>query len=161
MNITSIKQTSLKAAALVAALSAATAGANSFGGSVGSGVSVHYQIDRTATTAIRYGLDLNAVNFNFGALSLGGTVDYLQNFSGSTLGVFVPYYGFGLGAGIRLGDNTGVSLYPHGLLGLKYNITGPWSVFGEVNAGISVGIGSGSNFSFGSGARIGVNYRIN
>lgn len=143
------------------AVSTASA-ANYIGGSVGSGLTLHYQTDTSATTANRFSLNLDASNFNFNNLALGGSYDYLANFPGTTLGGgLTPYYGAGLGAGIYLGDATGVALYPHGTIGLKYNLTGPLSVFGEANAGPVVTFGNGNTgVGFGSGLRVGVNYML-
>ncbi|WP_424950942.1 hypothetical protein [Deinococcus sp.] len=134
---------------------------NYFGGSIGSGLTLHYQSDLDATSAIRYGLNLSALGFNFNTLSLGGGVDYLANISGQNLGGLNPYYGFGLDAGVALGGTTGVSVYPHVLGGLSYNVTAPLGVFAELNAGPSIAIGgSGTGIGFGYGARIGLNYRL-
>jgi hypothetical protein len=144
------------------ALAASTASAaNYLGGSVGSGVTLHYQTDLRASSAVRYGLNLTALNFDFNSLSIGGGVDYLTPFQGQNFNGFGPYYGFGLDAGVYLNSaNSGVSIYPHGLLGLKYNINAPLSVFVEANAGLNIRVGSGGGAGFGSGARIGLNYRL-
>jgi hypothetical protein len=146
---------------LLALTASSASAANYLGGSVGSGLTLHYQSDLTASSAIRYGLNLSAVGFNFGTLSVGGGVDYLSNISGQNFGGLNPYYGFGLDAGVYLGGANGVSVYPHALGGLKYNLSTPLSVFGELNAGpnISVG-GAGTGVGFGFGARIGLNYRL-
>ncbi|MFK7602817.1 hypothetical protein ACI3L1_11460 [Deinococcus sp. SM5_A1] len=155
-----------KAALTILALAAvSTASAATYvGGSIGSGLSVHYQSDLSSTSAIRYGLNLDAVNFNFNALAVNATVDYLADFASiGSLGGFTPYYGVGLGAGAGLGSNLGLSVYPHATLGLRYNVTAPLSVFVEGNAGLNVRVGSGSNTTstgFGSNARIGLNYRL-
>ena len=142
-------------------LSASSALADTYiGGSIGSGLTVHYQSDLSAGSAIRYGLNLDAVSFNFNTLSLGGTVDYLNDFSGQNLGGLSPYYGFGLGAGVSLGSVTGVSVYPHVLGGLSFNVTAPLSVFAELNAGPYISIGTNTDVGFGYGARIGLNYRL-
>ncbi len=151
----------LKLTILVLASASTASAANYVGGSLGSGASVHYQSDLTGTSAVRYGLDLSAVNFNFSQLSLGGTVDYLTDVSGQDFAGLTPYYGFGLGAGVGIGSVTGVALYPHVLAGLKYNIAGPLSVFGELNAGVAISVGSaGTGVGFGSNARIGLNYQL-
>lgn len=144
------------------ALAASTASAaNYVGGSIGSGFTVHYQTDLAAGSAIRYGLNLSAVGFNFGTLSVGGGVDYLSNFSAQNFGGLNPYYGFGLDAGVYIGNATGVAVYPHVLAGLSYNVSEPLSVFGELNAGPSISIGNGATgIGFGYGARIGLNYRL-
>lgn len=155
-----------KAALTLLALAAAStaSAANYVGGSVGSGLSVHYQNDLTSNSAIRYGLNLDAINFNFNALSVNASVDYLADFAAaSSLGGFTPYYGVGLGAGAGLGSNVGLSVYPHATLGLRYNISAPLSVFVEGNAGAYVRVGSGANTTsvgLGSTARIGLNYRL-
>ena len=157
-----MKKVTLTLLALTAVSSASAA--NYIGGSVGSGLSVHYQNDLTTTSAIRYGLNLDAVNFNFNALSVNASVDYLADFAGvGSLGGFTPYYGVGLSAGAGLGANLGLSVYPHANLGLRYNISEPLSVFVEGNLGPYVRIGSGANttnIGFGSTARIGLNYRL-
>ena len=149
----------------LSALSTASA-ANYVGGSIGTGGSIHYQQDRAPGTATRYSLDLNTTGFNFGTLSLGGSVDYLVNIPNQTPSALVPYYGAGLGASVGLNSAAaGVGLYPHVLLGAKYNRSAPLSIFGEVNAGPVVGFAtsggqSGIGFSFGWGARLGLNYML-
>lgn len=149
---------------LLALTAVSTASAASYvGGSVGSGLTLHYQNDLTASSAMRYGLNLDATNFNFKNLSIGGSVDYLGDFStDTTLGGFTPYYGLGLGAGVVLGNGGGFSVYPHGTLGLRYNITDPLSLFVEGNVGpvVSVGGAAAASVSVGAGARIGLNYRL-
>ncbi len=152
----------LKVTTLILASASMASAANYIGGSVGSGLSVHYKSDLTDTSAVRYGLNLDALNFNFGQLAVGGTVDYLSDLSGQNFGGLAPYYGFGLGAGVLLGNVTGVSIYPHALAGLRYNIAdGPLSVFGEVNAGVSVSvISGGTGVGVGTGVRIGLDYQL-
>jgi hypothetical protein len=155
-----MKKTLLSLTVLALAASSASA-ANSLGGSIGSGATIHYQSDINAASAVRYGLNLSAVGFNFGTLSLGGGVDYLSNISGQNFGGLDPYYGFGLDAGVGLGSYTGVSIYPHVLGGLKYSLSAPLSVFGELNAGPNITVASaGTGIGFGFGARIGLNYRL-
>ena len=145
----------------LALVASSASAANYVGGSVGSGGSLHYQSDLSTGSSVRYGLDLNAVNFNFSRISVGGSVDYLTDISNQNFGGLAPYYGFGLGAGVSLGSPTGVSVYPHVLGGLKYDIAStPLSVFGELNVGVSIAIGSSTGVGFGSGARIGLNYRL-
>ena len=158
-----MKKATLTLLALGAVSSASAA--NYVGGSIGSGLSLHYQSDLTSTSAIRYGLNLDAINFNFSALSVNASVDYLADFAaaGGTLGGFTPYYGVGLGAGAGLGANLGLSVYPHATLGLRYNISAPLNVFVEGNAGPYIRVGSGANttnIGFGSTARVGLNYRL-
>ncbi|KQR04542.1 hypothetical protein [Deinococcus sp. Leaf326] len=147
---------SLLALGAVSSASAAT----SLGGSIGSGAALHYQVDNDAVSSTRFGLNLDATNFNFNTLSLGGTVDYLRSAAPGSLGGLNPYYGLGLGAGVSLGGTNAVSVYPHVLGGLSYNVTAPLSVFGELNAGPSITVGSNTSVFFGIGARIGVNYVI-
>ncbi|MFC5846938.1 hypothetical protein [Deinococcus petrolearius] len=147
---------SLLALGAVSSASAAT----SVGGSIGSGGSLFLQRDVDAVSATRYSLDLDATNFDFNNLGLGGTVDYLRRATPGSLGGLNPYYGLGLGAGVSLGGTNSVSVYPHVLGGLSYNVTAPLSVFGELNAGPSIRVGSASSVYFGIGARIGVNYVI-
>ncbi|WP_293912340.1 hypothetical protein [Deinococcus sp.] len=151
------------------ALCASSASAASYvGGSVGSGLTAHYQYDTAKDAALRFGLNLTAVGFNFNTLTLGVGADYLKNF-GSVAGLndLNPYYGFGLDAGLGLGGVNYVALYPHGLVGAKYNLAAsPISIFGELNAGPAFAVGStlGVNvraFSFGIGARLGLNYKLN
>ena len=144
----------------LASVSMASA-ANYVGGSVGSGLSIHYKSDLTDTSAVRYGLDLSALNFNFNQLSVGATVDYLNDLSAQNFGGLSPYYGFGLGAGVGIGSFTGVAIYPHVLAGLKYNLVGgPISVFGEVNAGVGISVGSATSVGIGTGVRIGLDYQL-
>ncbi len=148
---------SLLALGAVSSASAAT----SIGGSIGSGGSLYLQRDVDALSATRYSLDLDATNFDFNSLAVGGTVDYLRNATAGSLGGLNPYYGLGLGAGISLGNsNNNVQLYPHVLGGLSYNVTAPLSVFGELNAGPSIKVGNNTSVFLGIGARIGVNYVI-
>ena len=159
-----MKKTILGLLAITAVSSASAA--SYVGGSVGSGATLHYQTDLTGSSAMRYGLNLDATNFNFNRdnVSVGGSVDYLGDFvgTGSALGGLTPYYGLGLGAGVALGNNGGgVSVYPHGTLGLRYNVTEPLSIFVEGNIGPVITVGSGNSGAyFGSGARIGLNYRL-
>ncbi|MFC3861449.1 hypothetical protein ACFOPQ_11830 [Deinococcus antarcticus] len=149
----------------LSALSTASA-ANYVGGSIGTGGSIHYQQDRAPGTATRYSLDLNTTGFNFGTLSLGGSVDYLMNVPQTTPSALVPYYGAGLGAYVGLGGGVGISVYPHVLLGAKYNVNAtPFSVFGELNAGYAIGFASASGVTVGGsgfnwGARLGLNYML-
>lgn len=134
---------------------------NYFGGSIGSGLTLHYQTDLSNASAIRYGLNLSFVGISSSGLALGGGVDYLNDVSGTNFGGLNPYYGFGLDAAVALGSSTGVAVYPHVLGGLSYNVSAPLSVFGELNAGPSIAIGGGTTgIGFGYGARIGLNYRL-
>jgi len=156
-----MKKTLLTLTALVALASTASA-ANYIGGSIGSGATIHYQSDLTSTSAVRYGLNLSFVGLSSSGLTLGGGVDYLNDVSNQGFGGLNPYYGFGLDAGVALGSVTGVSIYPHVLGGLKYNVSTPLSVFGELSAGPSITVAnSNTGIGFGYGARIGVNYRLN
>ncbi|BBN93417.1 hypothetical protein DEIGR_103099 [Deinococcus grandis] len=160
-----VMKTTLLGLMTLTALSGASA-ATYIGGSVGSGATIHYQTDLTGASAMRYGLNLDATNFDFSRdnVSVGGSIDYLGDFvgTGSALGGLTPYYGLGLGAGVVLGQGGGVSVYPHGTLGLRYNVTDPLSFFVEGNIGprITVGGTNASNTRLGSGARIGLNYRL-
>ncbi|WP_291430104.1 hypothetical protein [Deinococcus sp.] len=157
-----MKKTLLGLLAITAVSSASAA--NYVGGSVGSGATLHYQTDLTGSSAMRYSLNLDATNFNFNYLAVGGSVDYLGDFTGTgaALGGLTPYYGLGLGAGVALGNGGGVSLYPHGTLGLRYNVTDPLSIFVEGNVGPSISVGgtNASRVAVGGGARIGLNYRL-
>ncbi|GAA5501837.1 hypothetical protein Dxin01_01576 [Deinococcus xinjiangensis] len=151
----------------LSALSTASA-ANYVGGSVSikngiGGLNLHYQQDRNATSAMRYSLDLDALNVGSGGVSVGGSVDYLANIPNQTAMTtpITPYYGLGLGAGVALGSGSAVALYPHGVLGAKFQLSNPLSIFAEGNAGPRVVLASGaSNVGFGWGARVGVNYMI-
>lgn len=146
---------------LLALTAVSTAAADSVGGFIGTGAGVYYRNDLTATSSVRYALNLNAVNlFRGGSLGLGGDVAYLGQFpGGQTLAGFNPYYGLGLGADVSLGSNNELSVYPHGLLGLEYQITTPISVFVEGSVGPSLALADGGlDLGFGYGARIGVNY---
>lgn len=142
------------------AVSSASA-ADYIGASVGSGLSLHYQKDLNRSAAMRYSLNLDALGFNFNTLSVGGAVDYLANFPGQNMGGFVPYYGLGLSAGVALGGTNAIGVYPHGTLGLKYQVNTPLSVFVEGNVGPYIGVSGGqTGITFGGGARIGVNYML-
>lgn len=145
------------------ALSGASA-ATYIGGSVGSGATIHYQTDLTGASAMRYGLNLDATSFNFNRLTVGASVDYLGDFvgTGAELGGLTPYYGLGISAGVALGNGSGVLVYPHGTLGLRYNVTDPLSFFVEGSVGpvLTIGGTDQSRVTFGSNARIGLNYRL-
>jgi hypothetical protein len=147
--------------ALLAAASSASA-ASYVGGSIGTGLTVHLQNDLDATSAVRYGLNLDAINlFRGGSLAVGGDVAYLNDITDQDLGGLSPYYGLGLGAYVSLGSPTGVSVYPNGILGLKFQVSDPLSIFVEGSAGPSVSISSGgTGIGFGFGARLGVNYQL-
>lgn len=147
---------------LLALGAVSSAGADAVGGYIGTDAGLFYQSDLTATSAVRYGLNLNAVNlFRGGSLGLGGEVAYLNDLSGQNLGGLNPYYGFGLGADVSLGGVTSVSVYPHALAGLRYDVAGPFSVFVEGNAGARVAVGNvGTGVRLGVGARIGLNYQL-
>ncbi|WP_084051020.1 hypothetical protein [Deinococcus hopiensis] len=138
------------------------AAADSVGGHIGTSAGIHYQSDVSADSAVRYGLNLDAVNlFRGGSVGLGGEVAYLRNAGGDNFGGLNPYYGFGLGIGVSLGAYTGITAYPHALAGLSYNVTGPLSVFVEGNAGVNVGFSNaGSGIAPRVGVRIGLNYRL-
>ncbi|ACO44871.1 hypothetical protein DEDE109153_12745 [Deinococcus deserti] len=155
-----MKKVLLGLMALTAASPALAAGY--VGGSVGSGASLHYQQDLTTNSAMRYSLNLESTGFNFNTLTVGGSVDYLADIpSTSTLGGLTPYYGLGLGIGVAVGNTTGVMVYPHGNLGLRYQVSAPLSIFGEGNVGPSIVVSSaGTGIGFGFGAKIGLNYRI-
>lgn len=146
---------------LLALSAVSAAAADSVGGHIGTTAGVHYQTDLTADSAVRYGLNLNAINlFRGGSVGLGGEVVYLRNI-GQSFGPLSPYYGFGLGIGASVGSYTGVSAYPHVLGGLSYNVAGPISVFVEGNVGPTVAISNaGSGIGLGAGVRVGANYRI-
>lgn len=147
--------------ALAAALATSTAGADRFGAHIGTSSGLQYVQDLPAGSALRYSLNLNAVRlFSGGSLAVGGDVAYLNPFGGSQDGLS-PYYGAGLGADVSLGNTTGFSVYPHGILGVNYALPAPFSLFLEGSAGANIGIGSnGGGVGFGFGARLGVNYRF-
>lgn len=153
----------LTALALGTALTGSAYAANYISASVGTGFTLYYQQDRSDTRALRYGLNLSATGFDFDHLSVGAGVDYLNDFTGRSLGLgLTPYYGYGLDAGVYLGDYSGTVIYPHVLAGLRYNVSTPLSIFGEINAGPAIGIGDDSGGTdFGYGLRLGVNYRLN
>ena len=154
-----MKLTLLATLALAAATSSLAD--NFIGGSIGSGATLHYQSDLSATSAVRYGLNLSFFGISSSGLTLGGGVDYLNTLSSQSYGGLSPYYGFGLDAGVALGNGAGVSIYPHVLGGLSFDVSTPLSVFGEINAGPSITVGSGNTgIGFGYGARIGLNYRL-
>lgn len=146
---------------LLALSAVSTAAADSVGGYVGTGAGVYYRQDLTTTSSVRYALNLNAVNlFRGGSLGLGGDVAYLNAIqSGAALAGFNPYYGLGLGADVSLGSSNEVSVYPHVLAGLEYQVTTPVSVFVEGSVGPYLGLADGGlNLGVGFGARVGVNY---
>lgn len=143
----------------LSAVSTASA-ANYVGGFIGSDAGVFYQKDTSATSSMRYGL--TGLGLFSGAISVAGEADYLTSIGGQE-GAVNPYAGGGLAVGVALsGGGGGVALYPHGLIGAKYNLSGPLSVFGELNAGPVVAFGGGvSVFGFGWGGRLGVKYMLN
>ncbi len=145
----------------LSALSTASA-ANYVGGFIGTDAGVFYQNDMGPDSSMRY--SLTGLGLLSGNVSVAGEVDYLKSVGG-TEGGLNPYVGAGLSAGVSLGGVTGVSLYPHALIGAKYNLNGPLSVFGELNAGYGFALASsgGTNVSgggFGWGARVGVKYML-
>lgn len=152
------------AALALTAVSTASA-ANWIGGSIGSGATVHYQTDLDNTSAIRYGLNLSAANFNFNILSIGGGVDYLKELEvAGASNQLTPYFGAGVDAYTILAKNVGggIVLYPHALLGAKYDLNSTLNVFGEVHGGFGVALASGASGVGGVGfnARLGLNYRM-
>ncbi|MHA0035004.1 hypothetical protein [Deinococcus sp. PESE-13] len=145
-------------AALLLGLPAAHAA--SVGGFVGSDAGVYYQSNQPGSST-RYGL--TGLGLFSQQVTVAGEVASLRDFPNNapnTFGSLTPYYGFGLGAGVSLGNSSSFSLYPHALLGLRYNTRAPLSVYGEVNAGARATIGGGTNIGLGGGARIGVNLNI-
>ena len=145
-------------AALLLGLPAAHAA--SVGGFVGSDAGVYYQSNQPGSST-RYGL--TGLGLFSQEVTVAGEVASLRDFPSSapsTFGGLTPYYGFGLGAGASLGGNTSFSLYPHALLGLRYNTRAPLSVYGEVNAGPRATLSGGTSVTFGGGARIGVNLNV-
>ncbi|WP_102126390.1 hypothetical protein [Deinococcus planocerae] len=149
---------------LLALSAVSTAAADSVGGFLGTSSGLYYRQDLTVNSSVRYALNLDAVNlFRGGSLGIGGDVAYLGTIrSGANLAGFNPYYGLGLGASVSLGSNNAVAVYPHGLLGLEYQVTTPLSVFVEGSLGPSLAIGDGGlGFNFlGFGARVGLNYNF-
>ncbi|WP_216321304.1 hypothetical protein [Deinococcus aestuarii] len=146
---------------LLALSAVSTAAADSVGGFLGTSSGVYYRNDLTVNSSVRYSLNLNAVNlFRGGSLGLGGDVAYLGQFpGGQALAGFNPYYGLGLGADISLGSNNQLYVYPHGLLGLEYQITTPISVFVEGSVGPYLGLADGGlDLGLGYSARLGLNY---
>lgn len=153
-----MKNTLLGFLALSAVSSASAASVGAYFGTDATGV--YYQTDRTATSNLRYGANVYNL-FRGGTLSLGGEVASLNRISGQSLGGLDPYYGLGLGASLSIGANLGVAVYPHGLLGLRYNVSGPFTVFGEINAGPTLALGTGNfGLGLGFGARLGLDYQL-
>lgn len=146
---------------LALVLGTPAAHAASVGGFVGSDAGVYYQSNQPGSST-RYGL--TGLGLFSQQVTVAGEVSSLRDFAGTsptTFGALVPYYGFGVGAGVSLGSSNNVTVYPHALLGLRYNTRSPLSVFGEVNAGPKASFGSGStNVTFGGGARVGVNFNV-
>ncbi|PNY81264.1 hypothetical protein CVO96_07575 [Deinococcus koreensis] len=146
--------------ALATAATTSTAAADKFGAHIGTSNGLQYVQDLSSSNALRYSLNLDLINlFSGGSLAVGGDVAYLNDFGGTTSG-FAPYYGAGLGAYVSVGKSTGVSVYPHGIVGLNFDLTDPFSVFVEGSLGARIGVGSASSFGLGYGARLGVNYRF-
>lgn len=138
------------------------AGAASVGGFVGTDAGVYYQSGRAANgSAVRYGL--TGLGLFSRQVTVAGEAAYLQDFATTapnTFGTLTPYYGAGVGAGLALGASNAFTVYPHGILGLRYNTATPLSFFGELNAGVSARLGSASSFGFQAGARLGLNYNL-
>lgn len=144
------------------ALSSASA-ASYVGGFIGSDGGVFYQKDVAPDASMRY--SLTGLGLFSKSISVAGEADYLKSIGGQE-GALNPYFGGGLSVGVSLGSVSGISLYPHALVGAKYNLSGPLSVFGELNAGPAIGFatssgGSGAGFGFGWGARVGLKYMLN
>ncbi|MGI8748659.1 MAG: hypothetical protein ACR2J4_09975 [Deinococcus sp.] len=110
---------------------------------------------------LRYGLGLPATSVLTG-LNLSGDASYLRPLSGAASGVFSPYYGFGLGAGVSLGGGAGFSLYPNVLVGADISTGSAFTPFleGSLGPSLSLGSGSGLKLKVGYGLRLGVNYRL-
>lgn len=146
--------------ALAAAATTSTAAADKFGVHLGTSTGLQYVQDLSSASSLRYSLNLNALQlFRGGSVALGGDLAYLNEFGGDMDG-FTPYYGAGLGAYASVGSSTGLSVYPHGILGLNVALTEPFSVFLEGSLGASIGVGAVGGVSLGYGARLGVNYRF-
>lgn len=146
--------------ALATAATTSTAAADKFGAHIGTSNGLQYVQDLSSASSLRYSLNLDLINlFSGGSLAVGGDVAYLNDFGGTTSD-FAPYYGAGLGAYVSVGKSTGVSVYPHGIVGLNFALTDPFSVFVEGSLGARIGVGSASSFGLGYGARLGVNYRF-
>ena|SRR6476469_5750960 len=146
--------------ALATAATTSTAAADKFGVHVGTSNGLQYVQDLSSASSLRYSVNLDLVNlFSGGSLAVGGDIAYLNDFGGD-MGGFTPYYGVGLGAYVSLGAATGVAVYPHGILGLNFAISDPFSVFVEGSLGARVGVGSATTFGFGYGTRLGLNYRF-
>lgn len=146
--------------ALSAAATTSTAAADKFGVHIGTSDGIQYVQDLSSASSIRYSVNLDLVTLLAGgSLAVGGDAAYLNDF-GSDTGSFTPYYGAGLGVYVSVGKATGVAVYPHGILGLNFALTDPFSVFVEGSVGARVGVGSATTFGFGYGARLGVNYRF-
>ena len=135
--------------------------AASVGGFVGSDAGVYYQSNQSGYST-RYGL--SGLGLFSQQVTVAGEVASLRDFPSTapaTFGTLVPYYGFGLGAGISLGSGSNATVYPHALLGLRSNTRSPLSVFGELNAGPKASFGNGAtSVTFGGGARVGVNLNV-
>lgn len=71
------------------------------------------------------------------------------------------YYGVGVGVGVWTFYNVGgITVFPHGLLGVEYRFPGvPWAFYGELNAGVSLGLGALSGFGPDFAGRVGVIFR--
>lgn len=129
---------------------------------------VQYQRDTNATDAVRFGLGLPlAAAFNGGGfVTVSGDVSYLRHTAPETESV-QPYYGGSLGLlglfATSGGDSAGaVGVFPSVLGGANVNVTDQVGLFGELGVGPRVIFvtGGGSDWTFGVGARLGVNYRL-
>ncbi|GGS29329.1 hypothetical protein GCM10008961_21220 [Deinococcus knuensis] len=129
---------------------------------------VQYERDTNATDSVRFGLGLPlAAAFDGGGfVTVSGDVSYLRHTSPDTESV-QPYYGgtlglFGLFA-TGGGNSAGaLGVFPSVLGGANVNVTDQVSLFGELGVGPRVvfGTGIGADWSFGVGARLGVNYKF-
>ncbi len=98
-----MKTSLFQGAALALILGTPTAQAASVGGFVGSDAGVYYQSNQPGSST-RYGL--TGLGLFSQQVTVAGEVSSLRDFastSSTTFGGLVPYYGFGLGAGVSLG----------------------------------------------------------
>lgn len=149
--------------ALAALSLPSVAGAAAVGGFAGSDAGVFYLTNRGEHgRALRFNLNANLSAFHLDTLSntfaVGGGVDYLHNLPGTDN--FDPirmYYGLGLSASMTLKSDHAYSLYPHGTLGMEYELSRNLTVFFEGNAGPVIGFKDGkTGYGPQAGARVGI-----
>lgn len=150
--------------ALTAAAAASVASADRIGIYAGTDSGVFYE-QQNGVNSIRYGL--NALGLFSGSVGISGEVAYLfpldaaAAVSNAPLALS-PYFGAGVGVGAGIGAVTGLSVYPHALVGARLNVIPAFDVFGEANAGLRVALSNvDGGVAPGFGLRLGASFQFN